>query len=114
MKPGETAPLPPRLREDIALLATYLLSSGRGLLQEPSDYGVFRCVDGARRALEIMDQHGASTPELAAIREGLDTIMLTPMGSEQPPAEILDDLCLHMVTALTGMEAAQRKGHDGS
>jgi hypothetical protein len=53
MKPGNASALPPP-RERIALLAAYLLSSGRRLLEEPPDYAIYRLVEGARRALELL------------------------------------------------------------
>ncbi|MFE2933516.1 DUF6092 family protein [Streptomyces sp. NPDC059278] len=92
--------------EDIALLAAYLLSSGRGLVEEPPEYGVYRCIDGARRALETLDQHGLSTPELSAVRRRLDDAMFSPMGGDQMLPEILDDVCMSLVDALKNMESA--------
>jgi hypothetical protein len=89
-----------RLHEEVALLAAYLLSSGRGLLDEPADYGVFRCTDGARRALELLEQIGGGTPELTDVRQRLDTVMFTPMGSDLDLKTILDNLCGDMASAL--------------
>lgn len=103
MNPGETT-LPPRLREDIALLAVFLLSSGRGLLDEPADYGIYRCTDGARRALQLLDEHGASTARLTAVRERLDEVMFAPMGEDRDMGAILDDLCRQMAGALPEVE----------
>ncbi|MDJ1130548.1 DUF6092 family protein [Streptomyces iconiensis] len=100
MKSGDTVLSPDRLREEIALLAVYLLSSGRGLLDEPADYGVFRCTDAARRTLEILEQAGGGNAELTAVRKSLDDIMFTPMGSEVNLAETLDELCGKMASAL--------------
>ncbi|MBH1937656.1 hypothetical protein I5Q34_25865 [Streptomyces sp. AV19] len=95
MKSGETVPQN-RLHEDIALLAAYLLSSGRGLLNEPADYGAFRCADAARRLLEILDRAGGGTPGFTELRKSLDDIMFAPMGGDRDMAEILDELCLKM------------------
>ncbi|WP_414167391.1 DUF6092 family protein [Streptoverticillium reticulum] len=100
MNPGETVLSQNRLHEEIALLAAYLLSSGRGLLEEPADYGAFRCADAARRTLEILERAGASTPELTAVRERLDGVMFSPMGGDIDLAGILDELCLQTATAL--------------
>ncbi len=100
MKSGVREPSQDRLHEEIALLAAYLLSSGRGLLDEPADYGAFRCTDGARRALELLERAGGQSAELAEVRESLDAVMFTPMGSDLNLAEILDDLCGKMASAL--------------
>ncbi|GAA2927324.1 hypothetical protein GCM10020221_24080 [Streptomyces thioluteus] len=99
MKSGETVPQN-RLHEDIALLAAYLLSSGRGLLNEPSDYGAFRCADAARRTLEILERAGGSSPGLTEVRERLDGVMFAPMGGDTDIARILDELCLKMADTL--------------
>lgn len=101
MKSGDTALPHDQLREEIALLATYLLSSGRGLLDEPADYGPYRCADAARRTLEILERAGASTPELSDVRRRLDGVMYAPMGGDLKISEILDELCLKMAGALT-------------
>ncbi|MEU7578310.1 DUF6092 family protein [Streptomyces sp. NPDC041068] len=120
MKSGETTPprprpsevpdrpsaAPDRLHEDIALLAAYLLSSARGLLEEPPEYGVYRCLDGARRALEALDQNGVSTPELSAVRRRLDDQMFSPMGGDELLPEILDDVCMRLVDALQNVKSA--------
>ncbi|MGW7411239.1 DUF6092 family protein [Streptomyces sp. NPDC054863] len=100
MKSGDKVLSPALLNEEIGLLAGYLLSSARGLLDEPADYGVFRCTDGARRALELLERAGGRTDELTAIRKSLDEVMFTPMGSDVNMAEILDDLCGKMASAL--------------
>ncbi|MFD8462304.1 DUF6092 family protein [Streptomyces antimycoticus] len=77
---AETLP-PTRLHEEIALLAAYLLSSGRGLLEKPADYGSYRCADAARRALLLLEQAGGDSARLEAVRKSLDDLMFAPMGA---------------------------------
>ncbi|MEU5212194.1 DUF6092 family protein [Streptomyces sp. NPDC020742] len=90
-----------RLHEEIALLAAYLLSSGRGLLDEPADYGAFRCTDAARRALRILEENGLVNQQLSEVRQRLDAFMFAPMGDDGPDiSELLDDTCLQMAVAL--------------
>ncbi|MGW1077152.1 DUF6092 family protein [Streptomyces sp. NPDC002537] len=89
-----------QLHKEIALLAAYLLSSGRGLVEEPADYGIYRCTDAARRTLRILEEAGAGTPRLSEIRQRLDDVMFSPMGGDMNLPEILDELCLKMATAL--------------
>jgi hypothetical protein len=100
MNSGTRELSPARLHEEVALLAAYLLSSGRGLVDEPADYGVFRCTDGARRTLELLEQLGGATAELKDIRRELDKILFTPMGTDLNLADILDGLCGKMASAL--------------
>jgi uncharacterized protein DUF6092 len=100
MSHGGTNPqFPSRLSEDIALLAAYLLSSARGLLGEPPDYGIVRLIEGARRALELLESTGVRDSRFIEVRSRLDDIMYGPMVEmdfEQP----LDDLCERMVDGL--------------
>ncbi len=100
MKPG-TSPdrVPESLAEHITLLAAFLLSSGRGLLEEPVAYGPARCADGARRALEILEEHGLCDARLVAIRTRLEEAMSGPMG-DVDLAALLDDSCQRMAEVL--------------
>ncbi len=100
MKPGDKVLSPARLHEEIALLAAYLLSSGRGLLEEPAEYGAYRCADAARRTLELLEQAGGQSAQLSTIRKSLDEFMFAPMGGDVNVAEILDDLCGKMASTL--------------
>lgn len=101
MRSGGTAMPQARLHEEIALLAAYLLSSGRGLLDEPADYGAFRCTDAARRALRILEENGLVNQNLSDVRKKLDEFMFAPMGDGGPDiSEILNDTCLQMAVAL--------------
>ncbi|MFF3767064.1 DUF6092 family protein [Streptomyces sp. NPDC001922] len=93
MNAGAEALPPARLHEEIALLAAYLLSSGRGLLEEPADYGSYRCADAARRTLLLLEQAGGTSDRLQAVRKSLDDLMFAPMGGEVDMAGVLDTLC---------------------
>ncbi|WP_433272185.1 DUF6092 family protein [Actinosynnema sp. CS-041913] len=83
------------MREGLALLASYLLSSARGLLDEPPDYGHFRCMDGARRALELLDAESGKDPRVIAVRTRLDELSSAAMNTQDITGP-LDDLCLEM------------------
>lgn len=54
MNTGDNAPTA-ELREGLVHVAPFLLSAARGLLDEPPDYAIYRCADGARRALELVE-----------------------------------------------------------
>ncbi|MGH3686840.1 MAG: DUF6092 family protein [Pseudonocardiaceae bacterium] len=98
MKPGD-APAPPHLREGIALLAAYLLSSGRGLFEEPPNYAIYRLLDGARRALELLETCGEPNPHLVSVRACLDGVFYGPL-TERDYAVLTDDLCQQMANGL--------------
>jgi hypothetical protein len=98
MKSGNTS-TPTPLPEGIALLAAYLLSSGRRQLEESPDYAVYRLIEGARRALELLETCGGLNPDLISVRTCLDGIVHGP-PAQRDFAVLLDDLCRQMVNGL--------------
>lgn len=89
-----------RTDEELLLLAAYLLSSGRGLLQEPRDYGPLRCLDAARRVLGLRSRLGApDSPELVSLRSRMDGVMCGAMGDHELDV-LLDELCDRLAAAL--------------
>ncbi|CAL9329165.1 hypothetical protein SUDANB58_00033 [Streptomyces sp. enrichment culture] len=92
---------PARLAEETVLLAAFLLSSGRGLLEEPPGYGPARCMDGARRALAALEESGVHDPRLVSVRTRLEEFMCGPMV-DTDLTELLDDLCRQLAGALEG------------
>ncbi|MEV5571131.1 DUF6092 family protein [Spirillospora sp. NPDC052269] len=93
MSPG--AATPRELGEELLLLAAFLLSSGRGLCEEPAAYGPLRCADAARRALGLTERAGIEHEEIRALRAELDGLFFAPMG-EGNLEELLDLLCERM------------------
>lgn len=82
-----------RIDEELLLLAAYLISSGRGLLEEPRDYGPLRCLDAARRILRLRARAGgAQSPELTSLKERMDEVMCGAMV-DRDLAALLDELC---------------------
>jgi len=45
------------LQEELFHLIAYIITSARGLYDEPADYGIFRLLDTAGRLLEIMESN---------------------------------------------------------
>ncbi|WP_240979722.1 DUF6092 family protein [Streptomyces sp. HNM0574] len=82
----------PELAREALLLAAFLLSSGRGLLDEPPAYGPARCADGARRALELLALCGPPDPRLTHVRERLEDALCGPMADVDLP-ELLRSTC---------------------
>jgi hypothetical protein len=94
---GETPPRP--VDEELILLAAYLLSSGRGLIDEPQLYGTFRCIDAARRVLVLLRDRGLENSELLALHAKLEDFMCGPMG-HRDVSGFLDEVCLRLTLQL--------------
>ncbi len=60
------------LKNDLILLVSFLLTSARGLYDEPADYGTFRLIDSAGRLLHIMESHGMSDEFLNRLKQNID------------------------------------------
>jgi hypothetical protein len=90
MSPGAADPSP--IGEELLLLTAYLLSSGRGLLEEPQKYGPLRCLDAARRVLALAVQAGVVHEGVTAVRARLDDVMCGAM-TERKLDVLLDRLC---------------------
>lgn len=89
MNPGEAVSR--QITEELVLLAAYLLSSGRGLLEEPQLYGPLRCIDAARRVLAVVEASGGGDERLTALHTELQECMCGPM-TEKNLAAFLDGL----------------------
>ncbi|MEU3712773.1 DUF6092 family protein [Streptomyces catenulae] len=86
--------------EELALLAAYLLSSARRLLQEPPSYALYRLMDGARRVLALYADGGGDRPELVAVHAGLDDLLHQAPNENRDYAALLDGMCRQMVAGL--------------
>ena len=60
------------MKEELFNLAAYMVTSARGLYDEPPDYGIFRLVDSCGRLLAIMEADGGLDPFLAHLKEEID------------------------------------------
>lgn len=58
--------------EELFNLVAYMLTSARGLYDEPPDYGSFRLLDAAGRLLEIMSHSSELDPFLARLKQEID------------------------------------------
>ncbi|MGW0535060.1 DUF6092 family protein [Streptomyces sp. NPDC003032] len=87
------------MREDLVLLAAHLLTSARGLLKEPKDYGPLRCLSAACQVLELLEQAQASEPRLVHVRTEIEDVLIGPQN-HQNLAGFLDDLCEQVAVAV--------------
>jgi hypothetical protein len=60
------------LKEELFQLVAYMVSSARGLYDEPADYGIFRLLDSSGRLLAIMESQGLIDPFLADLKKLVD------------------------------------------
>lgn len=60
------------LKEELFQLVAYMITSARGLYDEPADYGIFRLLDSSGRLLAIMDYQGFTDPFLADLKKFVD------------------------------------------
>jgi hypothetical protein len=66
-------------------LLGYLLTSARGLLEEPGEYGPLRLIEGASRLCGLMAGNGSSYgPVLRELKGGIDAGKFTV--TSDPPA----------------------------
>ncbi|WP_409239777.1 DUF6092 family protein [Streptomyces sp. PA5.6] len=110
MKSSDDA-LPPPVREDLVLLTGYLLSSARGLLDEPESYGPMRCLGAAGRVLELLEDMRESEPRLVAVRAQIEDVLTGPQN-HQHTAGFLDELC-ERVAVVVKQPAQGEAGEQG-
>lgn len=85
---------PEQLQEDIFHLLAFMLTSARGLYEEPPDYGAFRLLDTAGRLLEILQHQSLlSDPFLLDLKQKIDAEREASMDNERQQ-RALDELIL--------------------
>lgn len=84
-----------KLKDDLFYLLAFMLTSARGLYDEPLDYGVFRLLDASGRLLEIMKDHDLLNDRLMSLKNIIDGERESSMDNEQQ-RERLDEIILKM------------------
>lgn len=85
------------LKNDLFYLIAYLITSARGLLDEPAEYGIYRLLDTTGRLLEILEANQLmDDPFLQDLKNRISEEMAGSMDSQRQ-REKLDEL-LEMVT----------------
>ena len=87
------------LKEELFNLTAYMITSARGLSEEPADYGTFRLLDSAGRLLAIMESQGLSDPFLAELRLSVDEEREGNMDPDRQ-GDRLDELVLKLAEEL--------------
>ena len=87
------------LKEELFNLTAYMITSARGLYEEPADYGTFRLLDSAGRLLAIMESQELSDPFLAELKRSVDEEREGNMDPDRQ-GERLDQLVLRLADEL--------------
>ncbi|MGB9800339.1 MAG: DUF6092 family protein [Thermanaerothrix sp.] len=82
------------LQEEFFHLIAYMITSARGLYEEPADYGVFRLLDSAGRLLDILQNQGLLTDRfLLDLKQKIDAERENSMDNERQ-RRLLDEWIL--------------------
>ena len=88
---GEPEPLEAELDRGLYELLGYLLTSARGLLEEPGEYGPLRLVEGASRLCALMSGSGSSFGAAARrLQAGIDAGKFTVLSDPSSFQSTLD------------------------
>jgi len=90
------------LRDELLLLVWFILTSARGLVEEPKSYGPSRLLDAAGRVLDTMEEHGMLDQSLQEIKAQIDDERFGPMDDEGFVAR-LDDLAVNWTESIADM-----------
>jgi len=83
-------------------LLGYLLTSARGLLEEPGEYGPLRLVEGASRLCGLMLKNGSSRGAvLEALKAGIDSGKFNVMSDAEGFARTLDRAVLEYTLSMS-------------
>jgi hypothetical protein len=81
-----------RLEEAVFELVSYMVTSGRNLIDETPLYGPFRLVDAASRLVSILKDEGIASHRLSQLQEAIDNQKYSVMQDEQTFQSFLDSL----------------------
>ena len=93
------------MRDDLFLLLGYLLTSARGLADEPKGYGPFRLLDATGRLLEIMEEHGMGDDFTKRALERIDQARFGP-HDDKGLSELADQLSREFAEYLKAKDPA--------
>jgi hypothetical protein len=95
--------LPGDLDHGLFDLVGYLLTSARGLLDEPAGYGPFRLLEGASRLCGLLTEAASSRGEfLGHLKDVIDNGKLSLMSDPVAFKDLLDQAVREFVAALKG------------
>ena len=77
-------------------LLSFLITSARGLFNEPEIYGPLRLVEAAEKLLEIMEKEGISNRELVELKKYIHENIDTVLYGEEEFKKFLDEVVKHL------------------
>jgi hypothetical protein len=86
-----------RLTDRFEEVAGFMVTSARGLLDEPAGYGPFRLIDATRRLLMVLEGEGLSSPALDRLRPRVDDWESKGLDDAAVFRAYLDDLVLSLL-----------------
>ena len=93
--------LPPQLDEGLFDLIGYMLTSARGLLDEPVEYGSFRLVEGVSRLCGLMGESSSRHGELLGrLKSMIDRDKFTMMTDGAAFKGLLDSTVLEFARSM--------------
>lgn len=81
-------------------LVSFMIVSGRNLLEEPTRYGPFRLVDAVGRLINILEDADMSSERLRSIRDKIEEGKYSAMGTEKEFEEFLEASVLFAIEAM--------------
>jgi hypothetical protein len=90
------------LERDLFELFCFMISSARGLMDEPKAYGPFRIIDAMSRLISILEKHNLADEFLVKEREKIEEGKYSVMDSEEIFKEFLDSLVVDFAKELKG------------
>jgi hypothetical protein len=86
-------------------LIGYMLTSARGLVNEPPHYGPFRLLDGVSRLCALLEKEGGElVPFFTQLRKLIDERKFSVMTDEEEFVALMDELVLLYTKRLKGKE----------
>lgn len=82
-------------------LTGYMLTSARGLIDEPGLYGPFRLIDGVSRLCEILKNEKSNYSDFfSSLKEKIDNGKYSVMSDKASFVKLLDELVLEYTREL--------------
>jgi hypothetical protein len=88
------------LRNEIFELLCFMLSSARGLIDEPKAYGPFRIIDSVSRLITILEKHQLADDFLIKEKRKIEEGKYSVMDGEEKFKEFLDALMVDFAEEL--------------
>jgi hypothetical protein len=94
-----------QLNREFMELIGYLITSARGLIDEPKSYGPFRLIEGVSRLCEtLLEEEGTDRQFLEELKQAIDESKFVLMTDMEAFVEMLDRTTLLYTKKLKALE----------